>query len=184
VGEKGEGSPPNVETSLTPVIQAVLEKGEPPAQAAAEIVSEVRTVISRHRGPLPDPETLSAYNQLIPNGAERCMTLVERESAHRHAQEDRIVRTNLNLMVRGQYIGLGLVVLLAAAGVWLGLTGHDWLAGTVFTTTIVGVITVFVVGHGRGSDDNEDSDSTAETPSTTAQDRARQIALNKKKQQA
>ena len=37
--------------------------------------------------PLPDAVTLTAYAELIPNGADRIMSLVERETEHRHRQE-------------------------------------------------------------------------------------------------
>jgi uncharacterized membrane protein len=190
--ESGEGSPTTIENALTPVIQAVLEKDQTPAQAAAEIVSEVRTVITRHRGPLPDPETLAAYNQLITNGAERCMGLVEREAAHRHKQEDRIVSANIGVMIKGQWMGLGLAFVALVAAVYLGLHGHDWLAGAMATTTVIGIITVFVLRQAnRKSDDDDDDDdtesdkpkdvSTPANPAATAQDRARQISYKKRK---
>src|SRR4051812_26805834 len=38
---------------------------------------------SIHSGPLPRPADLEAYGRVIPNGAERLMSLVEREQAHR-----------------------------------------------------------------------------------------------------
>jgi uncharacterized membrane protein len=158
--QEGDGDTPvKLEKALKPVIQAVLQKGESPEQATADLVRQVTTVVRRHRGPLPDPETLAAYNQLIPNGAERCMGLVEREAAHRHTQEDRLVHTHLGLARDGQRIGAFLVVLLAGLATALGFKGHDWLAGTVFGTTIVAVVTVFVlgrrtiVGHDHEADD-------------------------------
>ncbi|ELR72618.1 hypothetical protein C900_00997 [Fulvivirga imtechensis AK7] len=32
-----------------------------------------------HSGPIPDPETLSHYNKIIPNGAERIMAMAENQ---------------------------------------------------------------------------------------------------------
>ncbi len=180
--QEGDGEAPvKLENALKPVIQAVLQKGESPERATADLVRQVTTVVRKHRGPLPDPETLAAYNQLIPNGAERCMGLVEREAAHRHTQEDRMVSTHLSLATNGQRVGAVLVVLLALLASALGFAGHDWLAGTVFGTTIVAVVTVFVLGRGPGGggrkqvDDDDDDGSEggdSEPPDITSQEQA------------
>lgn len=44
-------------------------------------------------------------------------------------------------------MGCVLTALLAGAGLYLGLTDHDWLAAGLFFTTIGAVVTVFVVGN-------------------------------------
>ena len=41
--------------------------------------------------PIPSPEILDKYNTLIPNGAERFMSLVERQSEHRQELESFVV---------------------------------------------------------------------------------------------
>ena len=43
-------------------------------------------------------------------------------------------------------MGFCLVVLMVIAGTWLGLSGKEVAAATVFGTTILGVAGVFVVG--------------------------------------
>jgi len=65
---------------------------EPPHRREHTQVSRFAQQIQRfHIGPLPDPETLRAYDEIIPNGAERLMQLVERQSNHRQALEsDRV----------------------------------------------------------------------------------------------
>lgn len=40
-----------------------------------------------------------------------------------------------------------LALLVAATGLYLGVTDHDWLAAGLFTTTIGAVVTVFVFGN-------------------------------------
>lgn len=176
--QEGEGDAPiKLEKALKPVIQAVLQKGESAEQTTADLVRQVTTVVRKHRGPLPDPETLAAYNKLIPNGAERCMGLVEREAAHRHTQEDRMVSTHLRLATDGQRIGAGLVVLLAIMATALGLTGHDVLAGIVFGTTIVAVVTVFVLGRRPKhveDDEDDDPESGNDPPEITSQEQQSQ----------
>jgi uncharacterized membrane protein len=56
----------------------------------------LRTVMSislqrTHSGPLPDSHTLEEYNRIIPNGAERIMTVFEKQSDHRMELEKKVV---------------------------------------------------------------------------------------------
>jgi uncharacterized membrane protein len=147
VGEK-EDTPPvpatlpaAVAKIADPVIEAL------PLANRAAVAGVIARISSFHSGPLPDADTLREYGEIIPDGAERIMALVEGESAHRHKQEDRLVTCNVILSHRGQWIGLGLTLLFGLAGYQLGMNGHDVLAGVVFTTTIIGIITVFVLGR-------------------------------------
>jgi uncharacterized membrane protein len=90
--------------------------------------------------PLPDAETLGAYAKLIPNGADRIMSLIERQTAHRHQRESADGRQ----AARGHWMAYTLAMALSGAGVYLGLQGHDWLAAALFTTTIGAVIAALV----------------------------------------
>jgi Predicted membrane protein len=40
-----------------------------------------------HSGPLPPPEMLREYEKIVPNAAERFLSLVENEQKHRHEKE-------------------------------------------------------------------------------------------------
>src|SRR5262249_32880718 len=85
-------------------------------------VQVIRGVMSFHSTPLPDAATLEAYAELIPNGADRIMSLVEHEAAHRRRQES-----------AGHWMAFVLTLALASGGVCLGLLNHDWLAAALVT---------------------------------------------------
>ena len=106
---------------------------------------------TRHSGPLPSPETLSQYNEIIPNGAERIMAMAEQQSAHRRNLEESVVTTQNKTSERGQLIAAALSVLLIAAGSWAFITDHDTVAGTIFGVTVTGLVTVFLVGKKKQS---------------------------------
>lgn len=42
-------------------------------------------------GPLPPPDILEAYDKVVPNGADRIMSLAERQSQHRQDMEARVI---------------------------------------------------------------------------------------------
>src|SRR5262245_8168505 len=121
------------------VSNAVLEEAIVEERAAGFQV--IQRITRFHASPLPDAETLSAYAKLIPNGADRVMSLIERQTAHRHRRETADTRQ----AVRGHWMAYTLAMALSGAGVYLGVQGHDWLAAALFTTTIGAVITALVV---------------------------------------
>lgn len=101
---------------------------------------------SSFEGPLPPPEILIGYNEVVENGADRIISLAEKQSHHRMQLEDYAIKEELNQSRNGQLFGfiLGLVGMLLAT--ILALYGHETIAGIFGTTTIVGLVTVFVIG--------------------------------------
>jgi uncharacterized membrane protein len=146
----------DIETAADPILAASSD------EKRAAVIRLVQQIESIHLGPLPHPDALRAYAKLIPNGGERIMCLVESEAAHRHAQEARMVASETRGITRGQWMAFVLALLLAATGLYLGVTDHDWLAAGLFTTTIGAVVTVFVLGNKERADSRETAASAKE----------------------
>jgi len=166
VTDDSDTLPAEIEKIVASVIESL------PTERRAAVTQVFKQISGFHSGPLPDAETLEHYNRIIPDGAERIMGLVEREAEHRQEQESRVVACHLQTTRRGQLIALSLTLLLGLAGFTLGMNGHDWLAATVFTTTIIGVVTVFVVGRSGGAGETSSTDADISKP------RARDAAMN------
>lgn len=71
--------------------------------------------LAEWRGPLPPPDVIAAYNDIIPNGAERLFRQFEIEASERRAANRRQQRYKLYDMLAGR--GSALVFALAALGV-------------------------------------------------------------------
>lgn len=134
-----------VESAPNPEAVAAPQATSPTERATQ--LQLIQRVSSFHLGPLPDPEALRTYAELIPNGPDRIMAMVEREAAHRHEQEAQLAASKRRRFTRGQWMAFSTTFALAAAGVYLGVAGHDWLAGALFTTTIGAVMTTFLLGN-------------------------------------
>lgn len=118
------------------------------------ILSSVNLSVSSYRsGPLPAPYELEHYNEIIQNGAERIMIMAEKEQNHRHKIEEKVNFANTKIAVRGQWIGVFVVILGFALGGYLTLNEHDTVGGIVLGSTLVGLVTVFVVGRTRKRQD-------------------------------
>jgi uncharacterized membrane protein len=71
---------------------------------------------SSFSGPIPPPELLERYNDVIPNGAERIMVMAERQSAHREALEARVINGNVANQTRGSIFGFILSLVAIVGG--------------------------------------------------------------------
>ena len=116
------------------------------------------------QGPLPPPEILAHYGRIIPNGAERLMVLLEKQTDHRISVESRLVDARISTTSKGQYIAAGLSVFFGWIAGFLGYTGHDILAGSIGVTTIVGLAVVFVLGKEPGRQKPPENEGPAPKP--------------------
>lgn len=99
------------------------------------------------RGPIPPPEILKGYNDIIPNGAERILLMAEEQSQHRMGLEKKTITEEQRQSSKGQNFGFALGITGILATVFMAYSGHDTVAGIFGTTTIVGLAGVFVYGR-------------------------------------
>ncbi len=119
-------------------------------------LQQVREVVlTRHfSGPLPSPEALERYEQVLPNAAERIFRLWEDEVAHRRDLEqaqaqdwrrhqDAQVRNRL----RTQTYALILALSVLLATVYFISAGHDAAGTTVLLVEVVALAALFIGGR-------------------------------------
>ncbi len=113
---------------------------------------------SSFSGPIPPPELLDGYNEVVKDGAERIVAMAEKQSNYRMQLEDHAIREELKQSRLGQIFGfiLGIVGLVLAA--ILAILDHETIAGIFGTTTILGLVTVFVLGKKAQKKDLEEKD--------------------------
>lgn len=129
---------------LEPVLQDLPEPKRSEIIKAIIGISIKRS--SLFSGPIPPPEILKGYNEIIRDGAERIFEMAEKQSNHRITLEAEVIKEELRQSSRGQifgfilgFVGLGLATALA-------ILGHEAIAGIFGTTTLIGLVTVFVIG--------------------------------------
>ena len=78
------------------------------------------------------------------------MALLEKQTDHRIAMETKLVDGRVSVTKTGQWMAFVLSLFFGSAAAYLGINGHEWLAGTIATTTIIGLAVVFVLGKEPG----------------------------------
>lgn len=125
-----------------------ISSGKPPAAIAA-LKTSIQT---SYQGPLPPPGDLAAYNQALPGGAERIMQMAEREQAHCHKMEKRVLRHNALALYSGQLSGFVLGALGILMGGFLLYHGKGLGGFSVFLTSVGSLVGIFLWTHRRRSE--------------------------------
>jgi uncharacterized membrane protein len=99
-----------------------------------------------HTGPLPHPEILSNYDQILPGAAERILAMAESQSAHRQNLEVKYLAAESRNSLLGIICALFLGLLgLSASGICI-YAGHGWPAAALRGATIGSLVGSFIYG--------------------------------------
>lgn len=144
----------NIPQELGKVIGPVIASAElSNEQKVEQVIKMVAISMESFSGPMPHPDILRGYKELIPDAPERILQMAEQEQKHRIDVEKQMLEQNNKNIVesakankRSQIIAFILAFILIASGVALTILGHAVVGGTIFGTTIVGVIAIFITG--------------------------------------
>lgn len=93
---------------------------------------------------LPEPEELAAYSEIIPNGADRIMAMVEAQSSHRLALERTVISSQQKQEERGQWFGLVIALVFVSCGTYAALNGQSTFGSIVVSSTLLSLVGIFV----------------------------------------
>jgi uncharacterized membrane protein len=122
-----------------------LEKAEP-----GEVQTPVRQVevstAQFHFGPIPPPEQLLKYNDAVSNGAERILTMAEKQATHRQSLETKVIEADVKRSYWGLVAGFTVTVLALSASTFLIYNGHDLAGASIFGASLVTIVIAFISG--------------------------------------
>lgn len=156
-----------------PLTEAVHDQFNPPQLNPSHQVTLHQSSFS---GPIPSPEVLEKYNQILPGAAGRIITMAEGEGNHRRAQEKKqlasdsdarkfaletdrqtIVRS-FDIQRRGQWLGFVIGTITISAGLAGALFApNTWgqvLSALIGSGGVVALVSVFVIGQRRQEPSN------------------------------
>lgn len=129
------------------------KRSTPPARKTQNITPQKQpgVTIQEHQysGPVPPPEILSGFEQIVPGAAERILAMAEENGKHQREMEKAAITLASDTVRRGQTYGLiiGILAFITCiVALWFGSEGTAMTIGGV---TIVGLVTVFVTGRFR-----------------------------------
>lgn len=131
-----------------------------------EVASFLSVIIQQqisHSGPLPLASEVAKYNEVIPNGADRIMTMAEKEQEANHinnqkqlSQRDQELsqrntqlnhrQTELETVKRGQWFSIIVITLYTTLSAFIAWLGDTVTAGALMGTGLVGIVFALVYG--------------------------------------
>ncbi len=137
------------DNSLTPPASHPLVNFPPPGEESRKLhnISSQQQVTTRISvGPLPPPEILREYNEIVPGLADRIVAQAERQTDHRISTEAKVINSDMTRSKAGLACGFVLCVICIIGGIICVLWGHDWAGTIIATGAVVGLATAFVYG--------------------------------------
>lgn len=105
-----------------------------------------RIEASAWRGPLPSPDDLRAYENLVPGAAERLIKMAEKQSEHRRSLERLVIESGARNSTIGVFVGFVIALVALALAGYAIYEGRSQTGTAIVMTTISGLVGVFVIG--------------------------------------
>ncbi|HLA26326.1 MAG TPA: DUF2335 domain-containing protein [Syntrophales bacterium] len=115
------------------------------ASTSPSALAATRTVTA-FQGPLPPPELMEKYNQMVPGAAERIIVLFESQVQHRQSLEKAVIQSDVRDSRLGLYLGFFVSVVAIIGGVICVLSGYTTTGGIIAAIPVPVLAGVFVYG--------------------------------------
>ena len=92
---------------------------------------------------MPPPALLVEYNDAVANGAERVISMAERQTSHRMKMEAKTFESDHRLAQTGQWIGLAVVLAVLALAGYMAYLGATTAAVAVIGIDVVGLAAIW-----------------------------------------
>lgn len=121
-----------------------------PLVGSQEIRAAVREEIQAYwSAPLPPPETLSQYNDIVPGMAERILAMTERSVTGKLDIEDKLANAEVETAKMGLSLAFALTLLAFVASVVFFALGNNVAGGSFLSFPVVMLLRSFIVRSGK-----------------------------------
>lgn len=108
---------------------------------------QVQRVERTFAGPLPPPEVLARYNEVIPHAAERILAMAESQQGHRQKLEVQVVTSNFAAQRLGMLLGFAIAMTAIGIGAYLIAHGQSASGLVSILATLVALVGAFLYGR-------------------------------------
>lgn len=102
-------------------------------------------------GPLPPPEILRRFDEVVPGAAERIIKMAEEQSTHRKDLERKVIDSDIARSKWGQILGFCIAVVGLAVAALIAIFGNAIAGGVIGVGTLASLVGVFMYGSSTRS---------------------------------
>ena len=121
----------------------------PPQAKPSETLSQFVVAAQHFTGPIPPPEMLRRYEELLPGSADRIIAMAEKQSGHRQKLESDVIGANIINERLGMILGFIICILAISGGVYAVMHGKSVEGIAAIITPLAALVAVFVYGKSR-----------------------------------
>jgi len=131
-------------------------------------VTAVMSAVYRFSGPLPPPEELAKYEQILPGSANRIISMAEQQSSHRQELEKTVIGANARTQTWGLVSAFIIAMTAIGGGIWLSARGMSGAGLTSIITALAALVGVFVFGKSQQKKELAEKEQSLAEPSDSA----------------
>ena len=148
-GSSGDPTQPQLEKLIQEIdpktFDSIARKERPKiARLVQSVVAQVQ--VSQFSGPLPPPEALAKYNEILPGAADRIILMTEQQSGHRQELEMKVATAQIRQSDRGQLYAFIIAIAFLIGAVTCAVTNHEAAASVLGGGTVVSLAGAFIAG--------------------------------------
>ena len=118
-------------------------------------------------GPLPPPEALERYNQILPGAAERIIAMAESQHSHRQELEKHVIKSNVSAQKLGTMLGFIVSMTVILGGMFLVYEGKSGEGLAAILTALASLVGVFLYSkHEQQKDLAKKTEALADAATT------------------
>lgn len=111
---------------------------------------------SSFSGPLPPPEVLRGFEDIVPGAAERIIKMAEEQSFHRRVLEKKVIDSDISRSKWGQILGFVIAVIGLGVSAVVAVFGSAVAGGVIGVGTLASLVGVFMYGSSVRSKEREE----------------------------
>lgn len=115
----------------------------PASQQRSVTVSQTASI---SMGPLPKPDDLARYEEIVPGAARAIIEMAQQQAGHRRELEHAVIFGDSRRSYLGLLLGFIVAMTLLVGAIVLGLNGHDAAAIALGTVDVASLLVAFVTG--------------------------------------
>lgn len=114
--------------------------------------------VQHFSGPLPHPDTLAGYDQIVPGAADRIIQKFEQQTEHRIEMERIVINSGTKKESLGLIFGFVIAMTTIIGGIVTALLGKEFLGGGLSFAGLAILVGAFLFTRPKQSKKNEQTD--------------------------
>jgi uncharacterized membrane protein len=130
-------------------IEAEISKIVPnlPPEKLRLVATAAMEIVVQHSGPLPPPQILAGYDQVLPGLADRIVSMAESDLRHHQDMQKTALDGEISERKMGQIGGTLVTIVALVISAWVAVSGYPVLGGGLASLTLLGIVTTLIGGR-------------------------------------